>query len=507
MANEGENPGQDFEREKWHEDVRLREREIDIRASEQQRSQAELTLKQREFDRSRWSSPLVLAVLGATTAGLFNAVVAWWSSKEQRSLEDNRAATTQALEKQKDTSTAALEANKAESARILEMIKTGDPDKAASNLKFLVDAGLITDPGERIKTYLANRKPGEGAALPLPGGALSFSAQSGTVSGTGIYKLGDTASEVGLVQSLLAQEGFAVVADGQFGPATDVSVRAYQAKNRLPVNGLIGPRLIELAGKKGERLLPENYRDLDPDSLLVRCMYLTMALEGTTFDSLMGNIDGFGLTVGVGFTVRNGEVAKLLLNVNQDSPDMVRQIAGDKTDTLLANLQKSTADVMLWADSISAANKTTVQEPWHTILTRILQSDASKRAQIQWIKSRYYPRAAALHKEMNFSSERALCMLFDFMWQRGAPHAATIAEYKRLDSQLAGLEQAGPDAIEQARIRNFFNAVAASQQARPEFRDFVQKRQLLFVFGKGNVHARDFNLAANFAIELIPLTR
>jgi hypothetical protein len=122
MANEGENPGQDFEREKWHEDVRLREREIDIRASEQQRSQAELTLKQREFDRSRWSSPLVLAVLGATTAGLFNAVVAWWSSKEQRSLEDNRAATTQALEKQKDTSTAALEANKAESARILEMI-------------------------------------------------------------------------------------------------------------------------------------------------------------------------------------------------------------------------------------------------------------------------------------------------------------------------------------------------------------------------------------------------
>ena len=29
---------------------------------------------------------------------------------------------------------------------MLEMIKTGDADKAAENLRFLVDTGLISDP-------------------------------------------------------------------------------------------------------------------------------------------------------------------------------------------------------------------------------------------------------------------------------------------------------------------------------------------------------------------------
>ena len=38
-----------------------------------------------------------------------------------------------------------MEETKAEAARILEVIKTGDADKAAANLKFLADMGLISD--------------------------------------------------------------------------------------------------------------------------------------------------------------------------------------------------------------------------------------------------------------------------------------------------------------------------------------------------------------------------
>jgi hypothetical protein len=39
---------------------------------------------------------------------------------------------------------------KAEAARILEVIRTDNPDKAATNLKFLVDAGLISDAGRKM---------------------------------------------------------------------------------------------------------------------------------------------------------------------------------------------------------------------------------------------------------------------------------------------------------------------------------------------------------------------
>ena len=47
-----------------------------------------------------------------------------------------------------------IEETKAEAARIFEVIKTGNPDQAAKNLKFLVDVGLISDPG-RIKSIKA----------------------------------------------------------------------------------------------------------------------------------------------------------------------------------------------------------------------------------------------------------------------------------------------------------------------------------------------------------------
>jgi hypothetical protein len=57
-----------------------------------------------------------------------------------------------------------------EAARIVEVVKTNDPNKAAINLRFLADTGLI---GEgllktKIDTYLKNRKTGSGIVLPPP---------------------------------------------------------------------------------------------------------------------------------------------------------------------------------------------------------------------------------------------------------------------------------------------------------------------------------------------------
>jgi hypothetical protein len=134
----------EFEREKWRNEFELRKRE--------------LVLKEREASRSRWSSPLVLAVLAAAMAGLGNASAIWLNGMEQRKLETEKAEQARNIEE-----------TKAEAARILEVIKTGnDPDKAAENLKFLVDAGLISDEYRRksIQVFLDTRKAGQGPALP-----------------------------------------------------------------------------------------------------------------------------------------------------------------------------------------------------------------------------------------------------------------------------------------------------------------------------------------------------
>ena len=134
----------EFEREKWRGEYELREREIKV--------------KEREASRSRWSSPLVLAVLAAAIAALGNAAAIWLTGRSQHDLETTKAEQTRVLEE-----------GKAEAARILEMIKTGDPEKAADNLKFLVDAGLISDADRRknIQNFLAHRPAGKGPALPV----------------------------------------------------------------------------------------------------------------------------------------------------------------------------------------------------------------------------------------------------------------------------------------------------------------------------------------------------
>jgi hypothetical protein len=134
----------EFEREKWLGEYELRKRE--------------LAIKERDESRSRWSSPLVLAVLAAATAALGNAAAIWLNGIEQRNLETTKTEQARILEE-----------SKAEAVRILEVIKTGNnSDKAAINLKFLLDAGLISDADRRknIEKFLVSRAAGEGPALP-----------------------------------------------------------------------------------------------------------------------------------------------------------------------------------------------------------------------------------------------------------------------------------------------------------------------------------------------------
>ena len=61
------------------------------------------------------------------------------------------------------------------------MIKTGEPDKAASNLKFLIDTGLMSN-NERvaqIQGYLSTRQPGTGPFLPAANARYTFEPSEG----------------------------------------------------------------------------------------------------------------------------------------------------------------------------------------------------------------------------------------------------------------------------------------------------------------------------------------
>jgi hypothetical protein len=140
----------EFEREKWRDELALRQRELAFK-------EQELAAKRHDQMASAWTNPLVLAILAAAIAAIGNAVVATVNGRMQRRLEVT-----------KRDAELALEATKAESTRILEMIKTDDTEKAAQNLTFLIDAGLVTEEKrvKKLQTFLKQRKKGEGPSLP-----------------------------------------------------------------------------------------------------------------------------------------------------------------------------------------------------------------------------------------------------------------------------------------------------------------------------------------------------
>ena len=139
------------EREKWEAEKAFRHREIAIKERELTNRETELKLKVDEQKSSTWRNPVFVALIGALAAAGGNAYISFNNGIAQRSLEKERS----------------------EQTRILEMIKTGDPDKAAENLDFLLSAGLISDPSlkDSLRVFLAEREAGSGPALAAESGS------------------------------------------------------------------------------------------------------------------------------------------------------------------------------------------------------------------------------------------------------------------------------------------------------------------------------------------------
>lgn len=143
---------QKLDRDKFDADQRLKEQELRFK-------DRELSVRELESRRARWTNPLVLAVLGAALAALGNIAVSFYSGYQQRQIE-----------KLKNDETQLLEQGKAEAALVLEVVKTADPDKAATNLKFLADVKLLTksETREAVLAYVKSRPAGSGISLPAP---------------------------------------------------------------------------------------------------------------------------------------------------------------------------------------------------------------------------------------------------------------------------------------------------------------------------------------------------
>lgn len=130
-----------------------REREFALKERETIVKEADVRLRGRQA--AWYSNPIVVALIGAT-AVLCATILTTWKQGEiamQQAQRQGASAMQQAHAK-------------AQSDLVVEAIKTGDPQRAAKNLLFLVRLGLLDDPGGKMQAALSH--PEDVPYLPSP---------------------------------------------------------------------------------------------------------------------------------------------------------------------------------------------------------------------------------------------------------------------------------------------------------------------------------------------------
>lgn len=148
-----------IEREKFEFDKEIRLREIELKETESIRLAEELKIKQRDSERSRWTNPFIVAIIGATAVGICSAGVSVLNAKYQRNLADST-----------NQNQGYLESVRAENASILEVVKLGDPDKVRNGLCLLVKLNSIKSSATNagIQSYLSEHQGCSAGAGQIP---------------------------------------------------------------------------------------------------------------------------------------------------------------------------------------------------------------------------------------------------------------------------------------------------------------------------------------------------
>ena len=146
--------------------------------------------------------------------------------------------------------------------------------------------------------------------------------------------------------------------DGVYGQDTLAAVRSFQVSSQLPATGVVDEATWQALLKR-----PVPGTDL-------RSLSLTSAFEGHGYTLALGNWDGAWLTWGIiGFTMKHGEVQKIILNANANNPQLVRDAFGEDGDELLRVMEAPPDTQEQWASTITTGVQ--LAEPWRAGFARL----------------------------------------------------------------------------------------------------------------------------------------
>lgn len=276
------------------------------------------------------------------------------------------------------------------------------------------------------------------------------------------------------MQKRLTELGFDTKgADADYGGNTRAAVIAFQTSRGLDATGEVDVATYEqLMGPP----IP---------SVKERALQLTAAFEGHGFTLAQGNFDGAGITWGIiGFTLKHGELKRIILEINSRNPSLVHQAFQDRTAELLRLLGSSLSEQLAFADSISLGpKKETLAEPWRTAFRKFGEIEQVQALQIAIADRDFFQPALRTAADLHLKTELGIALAFDIHVQNGGVKPSARGQ---INEQLT----AHPPANERELREIVANAVAD----HATFHADVLSRKRTIATGSGEVHRGTFVL-------------
>ncbi len=251
-----------------------------------------------------------------------------------------------------------------------------------------------------------------------------------------------------------------------------------------------------------------NYKTNNPIArkpLAYRCLALTGSFEtGLSipycFSAIAGNFDGKGLSFGVlQWNFGQGTLQPLLAEMLLADPGAMKSIFGERLNHLQQALNSSQKATLEFAHGIQHPIKHFIFEPWHSMFTKLGESEQFRTIQMNSVAPRF-KSAVQLCATFNLKSERAVALMFDIQVQNGGIPARLRRLIRQhiafLPASLGGLDH------EVQNLRVIANIRAAG--CRPRWVADVLARKLCCAEGNGVVHGISYDLETDFGIGLRP---
>jgi hypothetical protein len=190
-----------------------------------------------------------------------------------------------------------------------------------------------------------------------------------------------------------------------------------------------------------------------------------------------------GITWGIiGFTLKDGEVGKIVREMQAARPDLVKLAFGDLTPELLRLIDLPLKQQLSLPTRVSIPpSKARLAEPWRSCFRVFGLMPEVQEAQLRHVRNDYFEPSQDSANKLHLKTELGVVLAFDIHVQNGGVKDDIV-------TRLLGRTFASELDLRVAL------ADAVADSSNPKFKEDVRSRKLTIAQGKGMVHGGCFVL-------------